>query len=190
VPIILNEGALEDRYFDFVVQPLRGRSGTIDGTFNLSIDVTASVDARRSLEQFVDQEKERAALERHLIGVVGHDLGNPIAAIKLSVRQLLDPGHALEPGAEKIVHAMELTLEGVNRLVNDLLDFTLARQGSGLSIVRAPMNVHEVVRQTVDELRALFPHRELVLELDGNGAGSWDRVRVALATANLLTNAL
>lgn len=190
VPILLSEGTFEDRYFDFVMQPLRGRTGKIDGTLNLSLDVTTSVEARRSLEQFVDQEKDRAALERQLIGIVSHDLGNPIAAIKLSVRKLLDPKRPLEPGAEKLVHAMEITLEGVSRLVNDLLDFTLARQGTGLSIVRAPMNVHEAVRQSVEELRALFPHRELHFDHEGEGAGTWDRSRLSQITVNLVTNAL
>lgn len=188
-PIQVN-GVMEDHYYDFVVQPLRGISGAIDGMMTLSLDVTASVEARRSLEAFVEQEKARAELERQIIGVVNHELSNPLAVLETRLQQLLGPAHRLEPGAEKIVGAMQSTLEGMSRLVNDLLDFAQARQGGGLSIARVPMNMHEVVREALDELRTRFPQRELVLEHEGDGTGSWDRLRVSQAATNLVINAL
>lgn len=49
-PLDRGDGVLEDHYIDLVIQPLRGRLGTIDGIINISVDVTESVKQRRALE--------------------------------------------------------------------------------------------------------------------------------------------
>lgn len=94
------------------------------------------------------------------------------------------------PSTLKVVLRLKNTLAGMGHLVNDLLDFTQARLGSGLSIVRAPMNLHGVIAQVAEEVRMAHPTREIELDLDGDGAGSWDQRRLAQVAVNLMTNAL
>ncbi len=188
VPVVPG-GISEERFFNFVVQPVRGPSGKIDSLLNLSLDVTGVVAARTHLESMAAQEKQNAAFERHLIGIVSHDLRNPLSTIRLGVARLLrneDLGRA----SLKAVLRVHSTVEQMMRLVNDLLDFTQARIGSGLTVVRAPMNLHGVVRQAAEEVQMAFPQRSLIIEAEGDGSGEWDRDRIAQVAVNLITNAL
>ncbi len=188
-PIDNGMGILKDHYFDFVVHPVRGRLGTVDSLLSISLDVTHFVDAQRVLLRFAEQQKEQAAFERQLIGIVSHDLGNPLAGVKLGVDLLLRQ-EDLAPNTLRLVLRIKSALKSMGHLVDDLLDFTQARHGRGLSIVRAPMNLHEVIRQVVEEVRMTSPGREIVLEQDGDADGSWDAARLSQVAANLVLNAL
>ena len=182
-------GVLEERFFNFVVQPVRGPHGTVDTLLNISHDVTHFVRARRALEGIAAQEKERAGFERQLIGIVSHDLRNPLSTIRMGAALLLRQ-EDLAPTSRKTVLRIQATLERMVRLVNDLLDFTQVRLGSGLPIVRAPMNLHSVVYQAAEELQMTFPDREIKIEAEGDGQGLWDRERLGQVALNLITNAL
>lgn len=52
------------------------------------------------------------------------------------------------------------------------------------------MNVHEVLRQVVEELEVAHPQRRFELELSGDGWGEWDAGRIAQAVSNLVGNAV
>lgn len=182
-------GIFEERFFNFALQPVRGALGTFDTLLNLSHDVTHFVESRRALEATAAQERARADFERQLIGIVSHDLRNPLSVLGLGVAQLLHY-EQLEPTGLKAVLRIQNTLEHMVRLVNDLLDFTQVRLGSGLPMVRAPMNLHQVVRQVVEELRMTTPDRDIELEMEGDGRGVWDAARLAQAAMNLISNAL
>jgi sigma-B regulation protein RsbU (phosphoserine phosphatase) len=183
-------GILEERFFNFVIQPVRGPHGTVDALLNISHDVTHFVEARRVLEGIAAQNKERVDFERQLIGIVSHDLRSPLASISMAVQLVLLHPEGLKPASLKGVLLIKSSLEGMIRLVSDLLDFTQVRLGTGLPIVRAPMDLHTVVRQVVEDLRMTFPDREIELEAVGNGHGVWDSDRLGQAALNLITNAL
>ena len=155
----------------------------------MSHDVTHFVEARRVLEGSAAREKDRADFERQLIGIVSHDLRNPLSTLRFGVTLLLyDPG--LAPSSLKSVLRIQRPVEQMVRMVNDLLDFTQARLGGGLPMVLAPMSLHALARQVVDEVQMSFPDRELQLEAEGNGDGVWDSDRLGQAALNLVSNAL
>ena len=168
---------------------MRGRHGTIDTLLNISHDVTHFVEARHVLEGNAAREKDRADFERQLIGIVSHDLRNPLSTIGMGV-SLLSHDRELAPSSITTVLRIQRSVELMVRMVNDLLDFTQARLGGGLPMVLAPMSLHAVARQVVDELQMTFPDRELRLETEGDGDGVWDPDRLGQAVLNLVTNAL
>ena len=157
-------------------------------THFMSALVAEGVAKHEALPVEKERANETAELERLIIGVVSHDLGNPLAVIKLGVGQLLRQ-EELAAGSRKLVLGMKATLDDMTHLVDDLLDFTQARLGRGLSIVRAPMNLHGLVRRVADALQLRFPNRALQLEQEGDAEGSWDEKRLAQVVANLITNA-
>ena len=75
-------------------------------------------------------------------------------------------------------------------MINDLLDVTRARFGSGLPVVRAMMNMGTVAEQIVDEIRVVHPHRTIELSVSGFLAGEWDKARIGQIFSNLLNNAM
>jgi signal transduction histidine kinase len=132
---------------------------------------------------------DRAEFEQHLIGIVSHDLRNPLAAITLTATMLLR-GTGLEERQRKSLGRIFTSAERANRMIRDLLDFTQARLGGGLPIQRAPLDFHALSRQVVDELQAAHPERVILLEQHGEGQALWDGDRMAQAFTNLIANAL
>jgi signal transduction histidine kinase len=77
-----------------------------------------------------------------------------------------------------------------NRMIHDLLDFTQARLGGGLTAQRVPGDFHAIMRQVVEEFQVSNPSRHLHLTQTGDGGGEGDADRLAQLVSNLLSNAL
>ncbi len=139
--------------------------------------------------RFDDARRARSDFEEKLIGIVSHDLRNPLNAILLGTTLLLsDEGR--DPSTKKSLSRIQRGAERATRLVSDVLDFTQARLGSGIPMQRETTNAHEIAAQVADEVLAGHPRREVVLEPSGEGDVSWDAQRIAQVLANLLGNAL
>jgi len=78
----------------------------------------------------------------------------------------------------------------ITQLVNDLLDLTRARFGSGLPITRTPMDMGFVSRQLVDEMRVAHLGRVINLDISGDMKGEWDKARIGQIFTNLIGNAI
>ncbi|KFE64875.1 hypothetical protein DB31_1893 [Hyalangium minutum] len=143
---------------------------------------------QREVETREAQLLQRADFERRLIGIVSHDLRNPLSAIGLTasalVRQISDERH------RQSVQRILLAAERASRMIRDLLDFTRARQGGGILIERRALDLPVLVRAVVDELGAVYPNRSIVVEHSGHGAGTWDPDRLEQVLSNMLVNAL
>jgi signal transduction histidine kinase len=67
---------------------------------------------------------------------------------------------------------------------------TRARLGSGITIIREPMDMAFASRQLVDEMRALHPGRTFTLDISGDTGGEWDKPRIGQVLSNLIGNAV
>lgn len=149
-------------------------------------------DGRETLRVLARQEEQaqrRADFEQQLIGIVSHDLRNPLSAILLGAQTLLR-NQQLDERAIKSTARIHSGAERAIRMIRDLLDFTQARLGGGIPVVRRAVDLHELARQVVDEVQVAYPERELPLEQDGDAKGFWDGDRIAQVLTNLVTNAL
>jgi len=161
----------------------------VDGLLTHAVDVTELVRARRRAEALEQQARRRAEFEQQLIGIVSHDLRNPVSAILMSAQMLLKQeglGERAFKGASRILSSAERA----NRLIGDLLDFTQARLGGGIRIKRQQISMHELMRQVLEESQAAWPERDLQVIQSGDGDGEWDPDRLAQVVSNLVSNAL
>ncbi|MET0402641.1 MAG: GAF domain-containing sensor histidine kinase, partial [Cystobacter sp.] len=131
----------------------------------------------------------RVDFEQQLIGIVSHDLRNPLNAILLGAT-VLSQREVLDARATKSVLRIQSSAERASRMVKDLLDFTQARLGGGIRIDPRPTDIHEVARGVLEEVEAAHPTRELEVRHEGEGQGVWDADRLAQVVQNLVTNAL
>ncbi|SEM23650.1 His Kinase A (phospho-acceptor) domain-containing protein [Stigmatella aurantiaca] len=147
--------------------------------------------ARLFQQQLRSQEelRRRTEFEQQLIGIVSHDLRNPLGAISMAAGMLLaHPG--LDERQRRAAQRIASSGERATRLIRDLLDFTQARLGTGIPLNRHPMDLHEVTRHVVDEVLLAHPGRHVHVESSGEGWGEWDSDRIAQVLTNLLGNAL
>lgn len=128
----------------------------------------------------------------HALGVVSHDLRNPISAIGMSARALLAATPDSEPErrelAENIVTSQELT----QRMIRDLLDVASIEVGR-LAVERHAEEIGPILERAVALFRRESTDRGVSLQLEA-GAGlpavSGDAERLVQVLANLLSNAL
>jgi signal transduction histidine kinase/CheY-like chemotaxis protein len=158
----------------------------------LADKATLSIEnARLFQQQQRDQEelRRRTEFEQQLIGIVSHDLRNPLGAITMAAG-LLQATPGLNERQLKAVHRIASSCERATRLIRDFLDFTQARLGTGIPLKPRAMDLHDVTRHVVDEVRQAHPTREVQLETTGEGQGEWDPDRIAQVLTNLVGNAL
>ena len=164
----------------------QGRAVRFIGTV-LDVTERKRLDAR--LLRREDELQRRADLEEKLIGIVSHDLRNPLTAIDYSTR-LLSRRVDLDDAARRSVERIRGATGRAERMIRDLLDFTQARLGGGIPVHREPADLNELVRTVVEEVRLAHPERRIDVEMEGSGAGEWDTDRLAQVLTNLLSNAL
>ncbi|QDE68324.1 PAS domain-containing sensor histidine kinase [Myxococcus xanthus] len=150
------------------------------------VKVTRDITERKRAQE---AERKRIEFEKELIGIVSHDLRNPLNAILLSATQLLRRQEMDALQARGLVRIVS-SAERAARLIGDLLDFTQARLGDGLAIHRRPTDLQGLALQVVEEVRLSNPGREVQMEHSGDGTGNWDMDRIAQLLVNLLSNAL
>ena len=183
------DGGLDDGYFHFVYQPVRGRDGRVVAVLALGQEVTDVVRTRQEAERFAQVQRERSDFEQQLIGIVSHDLRNPLSAILLGTTALARREDR-DARSTKAVMRIQSSAERAVRMVKDLLDFTQARLGGGIPVTPRPLDLHALTWQVMEEVRANFPERDLVVTAQGNGQGAWDADRMAQVVTNLASNAL
>jgi signal transduction histidine kinase len=149
--------------------------------FNESIDQAVAESVSHYIEK-VDYSKDL------FIGILSHDLRTPLNVISLSAQIQLKMGE--NERQTRLATQIFDSTSRITQIVNDLLDVTRARFGSGLPVIRAPMDMGFVSRQLVDEMRAAYPTRTITLEVLGDMKGEWDKARIGQVFSNLIGNAV
>lgn len=186
-----NTGHLEETYFNFVYQPLRGSKGEVEGIMVHAVDVTEQVRARQRMQTF--------------LGVASHELKSPLTSIRGNIQLALRRAEkALQEQAggngewTSRLESVKLLLERAerqvifeNRLVSDLIDTSRIEAGK-LELRIALSDLNELVREAVEEQRQLVPTRTIHLqEADASPLfvlADADRIRQVVT--NYLSNAL
>ncbi len=152
--------------------------------FNEAID--------QALVESIYQYSEQLDHSRDLfLGILSHDLRSPLATMHMSAELALKIG--TEQMNERQVMLISQITDCSDRamsMVNYLLDLTQARLGSGIPIIRKPMDMAFVSKQLVDEMRTSYPERIFNLDITGNTEGEWDKPRMGQIFSNLLGNAI
>ncbi|HEX5745994.1 MAG TPA: PAS domain-containing protein [Archangium sp.] len=162
--------------------PVRAPDGRVMGLGAVVVDVT---EARRK-----EEELHRAAeFRERFLGIVSHDLRNPLNAILLSANALMRSDCVVKQHL-KAVRRITTSTERMVRMISELLDFTRGRLGGGIPITPRPANLRHLCRHVLEELEAVHLDRELRLRAQGDFQGAWDPDRLAQLLGNLGKNAL
>ncbi|HEY1122859.1 MAG TPA: HAMP domain-containing sensor histidine kinase, partial [Haloferula sp.] len=162
--------------------PISQEGQTDDMTrFNEAIDqlIAASVNA------FI----ERIELSRRLfLGILGHDLRQPLFSIKMFTEVLLHPQLPSNPAL--IVSRIRGCCDGMVKMLANLLDFTSAQLGCPMPIHLAPCDSGAICGEVVEEVQASTSVALVRYEASGDLSGEWDATRLRELVSNLLMNAI
>lgn len=146
--------------------------------FNEAIDQAIAESAARYARQ------TRKATEL-FIGILGHDIRNPLGTIVMGVEVLIRSGQLSATAAAPIVNSAVR----INGIIEQVVDFTRAQAEGVMPVVRTPGNLADHVFKVVQETQIRYPDRTLQLRSSGNFDGSWDEGRIGQLLSNLLGNA-
>lgn len=138
-------------------------------------------------------DAQRATKARdEVLGVVSHDLRNPLSAIAMCSRVLVDNPPADEAARRELAKTICDSTVWMSRMIQDLLDVSAIEAGV-LSIVCANEDIGSVLARATELFTASAAGRgiELSLEVDADiPPVHADAERLAQAVANLIGNAV
>jgi PAS domain S-box-containing protein len=172
----------ERRDYREVVEPMRDHSGNIFGIIGSATDITEEKRTKQRLQNSL-------AFREQMMGVLSHDLRNPLNAITLTVESLLQGGHHTA-GDRRQMHIIQSATARMLEMIETLLDLIRVRSMGRLPIRRVPVDLGARARAVVDEISAARPGRAIELHAEGDLQGEWDPGRIEQALSNLICNGL
>jgi PAS domain S-box-containing protein len=168
------------RYLKCYIVPLR-INGEIRGILGFNIDVTEQKRIEAALRE-VDRRRTE------FLGVLSHELRNPLAVIAGGLRTL-ESAQLADERLQRAVAAIERQTRHLSRLVDDLLDVTRISSGK-IGLRRGAVDLVQLVRATIDDHRVLLADRDVALRLPDTPVWTHgDATRLAQVLGNLLHNA-
>lgn len=177
------DAPLEQRFIDFIYQPIRDAAGSVAGIFVEGSDVTV----RKQVE---DELRAANRQKDQFLAMLAHELRNPLAPITTAA-------HLLKQGkldARATRHASEIIArqaDHMTELVNDLLDVSRVTRGL-VTLEKEELDLNAIVASAVEQVRPLIESKRhaLALQLSGEPAHVFgDRTRLVQVVSNILNNA-
>ena len=123
------------------------------------------------------------------IGILAHDLRNPLAAI-VNGANLLTRVPEASDRARRIAEQINRSADRMTLMIRDILDFARGRFGAGIPLNRQPTDMAVLSQRVVDEIQTCHPAARIEVETAGKLTGHWDPARIEQALSNLLANAV
>ena len=151
--------------------------------------VTRDLTHPRLLERALKEHQDMQQLREQLMAIVGHDLRAPLSSIAVGAATMLKRG-VLSAADAKVAARIARSAGRMSKMISQLLDFTRARLGGGISVVASPVDLREVCSEVIAEVEGAHPDRTVRFEAKGNTRGAWDKERLAQVVGNLIGNAI
>lgn len=170
--------------------------GAADRAFTLLLAQAAAAALQRARSYDTEREKRREAeltakAREQVLGVVAHDLRNPLHLLMATTELLGEP--SLSPDRRRdLLGAMSRATAHMRRLVADLLDAVRIQSGR-LTLDFETMTLGAIVDQAAEMARPVAADHRIQLETrvtNGNQRLRVDRARVQQVLGNLLSNAV
>jgi signal transduction histidine kinase len=169
--------------------------GASDRTFTLLLAQTAAAALHRARSYDAERERRRnaemlARAREDVLGVVAHDLRNPLNLIQMTAELMLDE-ELPHPRRSELLGIAVRAAKEMNRLIEDLLD-TVRLQSGRLSLTVEDVRVDDIIRRADETFRPVAERRRVRFETAGHDGVTVraDPTRVAQIVGNLLGNAI
>ena len=176
--------------------PVPSAIGVTDRAFTLLLAQATAAALHRALAY--DEERERrlnaevlAHAREEVLGVVAHDLRNPLNLISTTTQFLIEEDLD-RPQRSAMLERCRRAVRQMNRLIADLLD-TVRLQAGRLSLNVEDVPIADVVQQSEDTFRPLADAQQIELRVEWPNDRTMvraDPLRLSQVLGNLIGNAL
>ena len=122
-------------------------------------------------------------------GVLAHDLRNPLGAITTAAQLVLMRQEGEGDRNARPLSKIVSSGQRMERMIDQLLDFTRARVGGGIEILVRDANLADLCSQAIGEIELVYPDRSIQCSFVGDQGGTWDPDRLLQIISNLVANA-
>lgn len=144
----------------------------------------------QALTESISRYAEKLERSRGLLlGVLGHDLRNPLGVVQLAGYHLLHSEGLTEAQTTSAARILTST-ERMRQMVDDLLDFTQTASGRLLPMAPIQVDIGDLVQKVVGEIQALNPQSIINLDCADSLPAHWDPARIQQLLSNLIANAV
>ena len=212
VPLMLTDGSIFGTLCTLDPEPKPVDEQQVQSMNDVAALVAAQIDALRSHDadsrtidglkeqgdmvgrQLAEYEQSNAELQRvakqreEFIGVLAHDLRNPVQAIRAGV-DLLGLG-ALTDSQQKVLGHINDSADRIAELIDVTLDFARGRLGTGIALKLEPWSdLSGVLAMACREAMRPYPGRNCEVDLQLPVTFVCDAARLCQLLANLVINA-
>ncbi len=193
VPIRRRSGAFFGTLCAIDPKPAAVKSGTTLSLFNLFAEIIGNQleaeDNYAEMQEKLSIERETSRLREEFMGVLGHDLRNPVASVASGARILL---RKIESERERnVIKLIQSSTIRMSSMIDNLLDLTRVRLGNGLGLnLERDVDIEGTLRQIVEELSQSHPGTTFETNIDTPEPVTCDAQRIGQLVSNLLGNAL
>ncbi len=182
--LVLQTLAAQER----TMQAEHARAQSEERTVKAEHAQATSEEAMVRLQQIEAELRATAQFREELLGIVGHDLRNPLSAISMSAQFLLSRGN-LGPEETRLISMIVKSTHRMDRMIRQLFEFTRARLGSNMPIERTQHELNQLCLQAVEELQT-GSTTQIICDFKGALSGRWDGGRLIEAFSNIIGNAM
>jgi PAS domain S-box-containing protein len=172
------------RWFLSRALPIRDHAGRVVRWFGTNTDITEQRIAEQQLRE-ADRQKDE------YLAMLGHELRNPLAAIRTAT-DLLGLSEAEDPMLTRARDVLERQTGHMARLLDGLLDVSRIAAGK-IRLDTKVVDLVAVCRTVLDDAETTRNGRDLALLSDWPDEPVWveaDAVRITQVVDNLITNAI
>ena len=143
--------------------------------------------AEKERERLIEDLKQTVRLNEMFVGVLGHDLRNPLTSVSM-IAELLIANPDNDVTAEHASRILRST-QRMRNMIDQLLDFTRIRLDARLPLKREKTDIGALASSIIAEFQIGEGDASICYEEEGRLEGMWDFDRLAQALSNLIGNA-
>jgi len=125
---------------------------------------------------------------RVFMGIIGHDLRQPLCSVRLLVSALIRAGDSVE--FPPVLAKIQQSVESMDTMVRDLVDISSTRLGVKMAVYPQSIDLTELGGEVLLQAESANPQRSFKLVSVGDLYGEWDGLRLRQLLANLLESAV
>lgn len=155
----------------------------------IAFELEAEEDQNRRAAE-LRQARETAQARERLMGILGHDLRNPLNVVKMGTSVLLN-GSIPAAKQQGVIGQISRSADRMERMIGDLLDFTRSRLGEGIPVAPQSVDLNALMRQALEEFGISNPDQKVQLRAAAADCQvTADPDRFTQVVSNLIANAI